>query len=283
MYKERVSPHIFIQQQTVDELAQAYTRDIHPANKQYEDSCNPAKTGAGKYWYGGITSIADATSILTTGWADGAARAMELKETLEAEVPKARSRKRRKVWSGEGDLDVDRAINGDWDTAYRTTMREEVVGSQVCVCLVAAWGGNCEKTAEQLFWSGACMLVLSDVLEGAGYSTRLDAVSKSRHHGNIALNIITMKDYGEPLRVDSLAGVVCHAGIFRSFGFRGLCDAPWNVGPGLGSMIDWDTADHMLKGSSYQPEPNTIRVNDCYTKEAAKNEISRILLKIQGK
>jgi hypothetical protein len=186
------------------------------------------------------------------------------------------------MWREEGDaLDVDRALAGNWDTAYRSTIREWNPGVS-CVTLNVAWGGNCNLTAEQLFWSGAVMVAISDILESAGFSTRINASSRlwfGDYGGKkYSLNTIVVKDHGEPLRVDALAGIVCHAGVWRSYGFMGICQAPWNVGYGLGHCIDgWDEISKVMAECGVVSDPCTINVSDCYNQSCAMAEINKLI------
>jgi hypothetical protein len=281
MYSEEFKDLLFVQEQSVSELSRSYKRDLPLCNVKHTGSCEMQYGGSA--WYGGITKMEQATSILENGWAEGAEKAAFLKDSLQADLPKARTRKRKQTWLAEGDsLDVDRALAGNWDYAYRGTIREWSAGVS-CVTLNIGWGGNCNRTSEELFWSGAVMLCLSDILEGAGFSTKINAVIKLRIFENwskqrYSLNTVTVKDHGEPMRVDALAGVVCHAGIFRTYGFRTICNAPWDVSSGLGQVSDgWEEMNRIIEESGFKPDPNTINVNDCYSREDAIREVTRIL------
>lgn len=276
-YKEFIKNKLFVQEYTIHQFTHIYDEELPACNKQYESQCLlNSSNGVGAEWYGGLTSLDAATRLLDLGWSEGAKRAMELKNNLESELPNMRSRKRRQVWADEGDtLCVDRALQGNWDFAYRTTRREHIVSP--CITFNVGFGGNCFLTAEQLFWSGATMIALSDICESAGYSTRINACCKSSYYGNkYSLMNIIVKNFGEPLRPDAMASVVSAAGIFRSYGFRGICAAPFDVGSGLGRCIEWDEITPVLKEVGYSLEENTINVKDCYTKEAAIAEITRI-------
>jgi hypothetical protein len=141
MYSE-VFKEVFIQEQTVHELSQSYDRPLPAANVDKTDRCDPELNGMRPKWYGGIASKAEAAAVLSSGWEKGATKASKLRESLGVELPRAKSRRRRKVWGSEGaSLNVDRALAGDWDNAYRSTVRELRDGQSTCVTLVAGWGG----------------------------------------------------------------------------------------------------------------------------------------------
>ena len=281
MKSESFGDELYIFERSVSELTNIYNEVIPPCNLQYESGCLPTSPES---WYGGITNIKQAEDLLSQGWQAGAEKALILKDGLEASIPMVKSRKRKPVWCENGaDLDVDRALAGQWDTAYRSMVTELSPGGSQCVTLNAAWGGNCNLTSDQLFWSGACMLVVSDILENAGYSVRLNAINKiSFYTGKFMLNSIIIKDHGEPLRVDALASITAHAGIFRTYGFRCIAQAPFDIGRGFGRSEDWSTTNPILNRYGQGFESNNIQINDCYSQQAAISEIKRIITTIQG-
>jgi hypothetical protein len=284
MYTEIFNNNCFVNEQTVSELAKSYERALPAVNSAYAEVCDPRTNSMGASWYGGLKSKEDAAAILANGWTEGASKASKLRDELGVELPRAKSRRRRKTWSHDGSsLSVDRALAGQWDRAFRSTERELSDGSSTCVTLVAGWGGNCNRTSEELFWSGAVMLVLCDLIEEAGQSVKLCAVAKGQvPNGNTIINSVVVKDHGEPLRIDALAGIVCHAGIFRSFGFRAVASSPWDVGYGLGRSVEWAEADRHLKATTYLKDEGTIRVSDCYSRTSAIAEIKRVVALISG-
>ena len=234
-------------------------------------------------WFGGIGSISEAKGILENGWPEGSAKILKLQEQIEEipeNLPKVKNRRRRQCWANDGEtLDIDRAMVGQWDSAYRSTYREMVDGNQKCVTLVCGWGGNFVCSAEDLFWSGAVMLVLSDILEKSGYSVKLVAASKICHYFyNYSLTRVMIKDHGEPLQIDGLAGILCHASAFRIFGFRALVFCPWDITPKFGRATTWEEIAEPMISCGYQDsEPNSIIVNDCYSEQSAIKEIQRVL------
>lgn len=232
-------------------------------------------------WMGGITSWSLAEGILNNGWTVGADRALKLKDKLTAQLPKIQRRRRKGAWGRKGRLNIERALRGQWDIAYRSHKRQLVAGIAKNITLNVGWGGNCGMTAEQLFWSGTTMLVLAEALTTAGYNVKLAAVAKTASNavrGKVVVKRIVVKDHGEPLRPDALAGIVCHAGIYRSFGFLASMHSPWDIGSGLGTNITWRDLE-AYQGDTGTPEwwEAGIIVKDCYSEHAAIKEIERIL------
>ena len=85
-------------------------------------------------------------------------------------------------------------------------------------CNVSA---NHNVGSEQMFWTGACVVVLADILTNAGFSGQEDLVmsSKNRHTESDKLAAITtVKEPDQPLSISGLASTLCLAGYFRSIG-----------------------------------------------------------------
>lgn len=217
-----------------------------------------------------------------------------MKDDLINDVPAAKSRRRRTVWSDQGDeLNVDRAMRGDWDQAWRKAQRQWTNGPST-VEIAAHFGGNCDKTSDQLFWGGAAALVICDILEDAGYNVAISGYQltnqSARHDGkgdagwgrnNLSVDKVLIKQAGEPLREDAVASVVCSAGVFRTLGFRAIMGADvFNVDGGLGSTSSWQIAEPMLREAGRWPE-EAIKINSVYSRETAIAEIKRVIKMVQ--
>jgi hypothetical protein len=266
---------------SVGEFAQAYELlPVSPLNEGYagEAQIRP-RYGLGPEWYGGLKKTSDAKKLLTDGWVEGAERIMKFRSELASLVPAPRSRRRVPRWDDDGHtVDVDRALAGRWDAAYRTARRETVLGPQM-VELLGTFGGNCSVSAEEMFWNGATALILTDILEEAGYSVRLVSASYTNGGGGLTTTRIELKDSGEPLRIDALASIVCHAGVYRTFGFAAILHSPFDVGCGLGSHVKAPEGNRQL-GSLHNSE--AICLADTSDKEDAVDEIKRVLKLITG-
>lgn len=266
--------------QTLEDLAKGFEIPISAANAEYAGSCEPEEGNPA--WRGGISTREQVTALLNDGWQQGANDLSTLsRDPGFASLPGVRTRKRVSRWSDAGeDLNIDRALRGDWDIAWRTS-RREVTAGPTCIDLISAWGGACGRSAEELFWSGAAMLVACDLLEQAGYRVRLLATmaidsrggSRPTHRADVIL-----KDDHEPLRVDALAGVVCHAGVFRTVGFREICRAPWSVGYSLGSYLGVGS----LPADLAPDAESSIIMPDAYDRASAARNIAAVIRKVQG-
>lgn len=276
--KKTAKGKLFISEFSLAELSGVFSLPASAENQSYANAGDPESYGAWPAkWYGGIRTLGQARDLIAQGWKEGAAKLAQLKSELAVDIPAAKSRRRVPRWMDDGDdLDVDRAMAGQWDTAYRMAKRDWASGTPI-VNLECSWGGNCHQSAEQLFWSGAAMLVLTDILEDAGYSVRLVAVAINGKGDNCHLSRIVVKDAGETLRIDALAGVFCHAGVFRTYGFHTFTRAPWDIGSGLGRMESWDYADQ------YEPcPPGTYRLDASFDMGAAAHNLKKALKDLQS-
>lgn len=172
-------------------------------------------------WLGAPTAR-EAMERATKGWAEGAQRALSMMDGVDVEPPE--SIKRRTMRADQGDeLDVHSVYRGDlnraWSRRTRSPMR-----ARLTIRLVARIDASFTASAESLFWRGAAVLKLTDMLEAAGYRVEIiggqyfSRVDSSTDHA--MLTSFTLKDAGAPLDVEQVAGVLCNAGFFRTFGFR---------------------------------------------------------------
>lgn len=185
-------------------------------------------------WYGGISTRKQATNLLEKGWSEGVERLREVAaEISDAPTPKIRRRVRR--WADDGEeLSIDRALAGQWDHAYSMSTRQTSEGPQI-IDLVGLFGGAGLMTAEEMFWQGAVLAILSDILESAGYRVRLigeDPFATDAFPPAIGSNRVVIKEDHEPVRMDAIASVMCHAGTYRTHGFRMLFNVPLDGGEG---------------------------------------------------
>lgn len=168
----------------------------------------------------GADSPKEAMERVTKGWPEGAQRALSMTDGMDAEPPESIKRRMQKADQGD-ELDVHSVYRGDlnraWTRRHRSPMR-----SRLTVRLVARIDGSFVVNAETLFWRGAAVLKLSDMLEAAGYRVEIVGAQYTNvgggDHGIIDSFIV--KGAGDPLDVELVAGVICNAGFYRTYGFR---------------------------------------------------------------
>lgn len=183
-----------------------------------------------------------ARALLRSGWPEGMARFTQKVGDLQVDLPATRSVRRRARWSDSGDdLAIERVHGGDLEHAWRRTQREEGEGATY-VTLTLDWGANSNANAEELFWSGAVVTVLTDALEAAGRRVTVQLANHNRTTGGSLLAVVILKQAMEPLRMEELVAASAHAGIFRTLGFELWKVAPAYLGWGHGSHRPLTTA-----------------------------------------
>lgn len=153
----------------------------------------------------------------STGWPEGAAR---IRESMgKVAVPALTSVRRRQRWSDAGDeLSRDRLMAGDLDRAWRTTARVNLTAPRI-VRVVVDVAGNCNVSADELFWRGAAGASLSEALTAAGYSVEIVAASVGVGTSNQGENVFTatiVKQANSPLNLTAVAATTASAGFFRT-------------------------------------------------------------------
>lgn len=94
------------------------------------------------------------------------------KKINEFELPELRSRKRKRHYnSEEGDIDVERLLEGS-DNFREATKRQSKEGNSEVTIVVDIVAPHFENS-ESIFWRGAAGLVIADKLNDAGYSVEL--------------------------------------------------------------------------------------------------------------
>lgn len=292
---------------TVDSVrdlrALATTRATLHTNRMTQDESTMADVLRGRVtpfqrdWLGGLNSLPALDALLVDGWSDGARRMRDLSAGLEVPTPQARRRRTR--WSSEdGELDVDRALAGAWDVAYRERRRVLTATPQVLRvgCVV---GGSAIVDADNLTWSGVQGVALTDALEAAGYRVELAAVfveedlstsaRGSRRYGvgnGEAVVTVGVKQADEPLRADHCAAVLAHAGVFRTLMLNAVRLNTIPVLDGTGRPVhgesDMAAVLDVIQANGCEVPAYDILLPAAYTRESASAHICTALAAIGG-
>lgn len=217
----------------------------HPIPSYNEESAKVAtgtKVYASRYrhdpnWFGGLTCRKDAENLIDYGWREGTERGSAISLSLEGTISAIEAIRRRPKWGDEGDmLCADRAMRGDWDIAFQSSGFLRTNGSKI-VTIIGAFGGNWNRSAEELFWNGVQIAVVTDILEGAGYQCEVIGLNVTSHNIEKTTGAvgITAKRAGDPVRIDQLVSVFAHAAVFRTMGFEMIARCQTPVTDGLGS------------------------------------------------
>lgn len=235
------------------------------------------------FYLGRLKNLASVDKRLEGGWKDGSEKSLKLAEGLADKISQPLSIRRRIKWSDNGDeFDRERLNDGHFDTCWRTTHREVAVAVPV-ITIAMSWGANANVSHEQMFWSGAAALALTQVLEKAGYQTSLTAIAPTRYDygGHNQAMCVTVKRAGEYMRSDALASIICLGATFRTYGFMGTYLAPWKISDDLGSHINIESLMPQIIEAGAMDAPQ-ITLPDSRDEYSAKQAIVNALEQLRA-
>lgn len=269
---------VYFAEWTVAELAKAHT---YPTRAKNFNPVTYASVAQDPSFYG-CESVTDAARPLTQGWTEGAAQISALAQTI-GDVVGAKSRARRVRFSDVGDeIEIGRALAGQWEHAFRTTRREWVAGSAV-VEIFTRMGGSCFRSQDELFYRGAAGAVLCDVLENAGYRVRLVAThcAKVQRSGEVCRFDYVLKEAADPLSLDLVAAVACKGSTARALSMRARETAPFRNLSGHGSSEAPEIPADLAAAGEGFPEGAIVIGTDCFDEGSCIAEIRRGLEIVQ--
>ena len=192
-------------------------------------------------------------------------------------LPEPTDVRRQQVWAEDGDeLDYDKLMSGEIESMWRTT-KKNGKGFNPQATLMVSWGGNCNVDADALFWSGAVAIILSDLLEDAGYRTEIvGAMGGLQQSGEYTCSSVCVKELDEPLRTDAVAGALCSAGVFRTVGFKAILAADTEIGFTLGKNVSLEQMPEGMVNEATPFADNMFVIRQCLTKEDAIAEVQRV-------
>lgn len=172
-------------------------------------------------WYGAATGE-EAADRAIQGWPEGAERVRQLLADVEVPEPVNIRRKLRRGDQGD-ELDIHAVYRGALDRAWTRRQRTHH-RSRMTVRLALQLGGSKMMSQEEMFWRGAAVAKLTEALEDAGYGVELMCAESTQQgwRGDELHQLFCLKDAGTPLNLEQVAGVVCNAGFFRTWCFRGM-------------------------------------------------------------
>lgn len=162
-----------------------------------------------------------------------------LDELKHVELPKPKSRKRRRRYSDENgdEVDYDRLRLGQ--PFWRTSRREHAGGEQF-VTLVVDLCAACSVKADKILWRGAAAVLLTHLLEEAGYRVELwgtfrtEGIYTDRKNGaEDMFTAVRLKRPEEMLDMQSLT-IAVSGWFFRTVAFRSFVVDTRKTCPSLG-------------------------------------------------
>lgn len=213
-------------------------------------------------WWGIPGGLRQVMEVTKHGWKDGLEKMRRTLGKLEADFPRVRAKKRRKVRRGQGnELDIHRVYAGDLPRAWNATEKVEVFpgrkrGKKVTIAVEMSASGG--RHGEQLFWRGATATFLAERLTNAGYSVEVQGVITNTDaypngpRGSVVS--ITLKAYDQRLNLESLVCATGLSGFYRYYGFLAKSCLPRNVSCGMGteySMMHLGVPKHIQKNADH--------------------------------
>lgn len=224
-------------------------------------------------WYGIEGGAAAVRAAITEGWPAGVDQMRNALDDIGATL-KPRSVRRVRRWTDQGDsVDMPRVWAGRSDVAWQRCHRESRQGAQL-VTIAANVTALRDVNGRDLFWRGAAVLKLSDLLTEAGYNVRIDAMRYSTGaftSGESILQRVTVKEPTAPLELNSLAAVLCLSGFFRLALFQAQC------------LPDLKSSSLMGHSAVYTSTTGEIvGVERCMSRDAARDWINEQLTMLDG-
>lgn len=231
-------------------------------------------------------SIHEVDKCLEDGWLDNLgkikATTRAVRESVNMVLPDRRRKRRRSDTHGE--VDVDRLLSARMDGLFANKIRSECLTSSPVITLILQWGGNCGMSEEKLFWTSVPALVLTELLENAGYRVHLIAANPGTHtfssvggktKSTSTHVLIDVKRPEQALRTAQLAAMICLPATFRTYGFLAIIQAgemaESTVSHGLGRTAEYarDTIEELF------PE---IKAQDSYVLEYSPNKEAAVAM-----
>ncbi len=200
-------------------------------------------------WFGpdlSESSGAACRKLYATGWQQGAKR---IAATVTQDVPLPQSIRRRRKRGDQGDeLDIHAVYAGHLDNAWWRAQRAARAGRKN-VTIIAPVNIACQYSTDDVFWRGACVAKLADMLSDAGYNVSFVGaiISTGIDNGYTTdmLHTVDLKTASQPLDVPNLAAALAHTGFMRSVGFTLIASQETALSECYG-MNDPGTMNRML-------------------------------------
>ena len=255
------------------------------SNKElFQSITEPSRDDFGKQgdltnWLGAPT-LSEFNNRLQKGWNEG----VEKIQKIATKEINPMSLRRRKIKADQGnDLDIHAVYRGDLSRAWTKTKKQAKAGTTRSVSLICNLSCSHSVTSEKLFWRGASVLKLADVLIQAGYNVSIYGAAGTDCYSKRKLfQFIEIKAEDQPLDISNLASLVAMPG-FKRIKFHGgnvsEADRLNEICPsGLGTPINnYDHAISMLPISQ-----NYFTQGDINDKASAETWIDQVMAKIES-
>lgn len=168
-------------------------------------------------WYGIKGSSNGVKKAIQYGWTDGVNRMLRNMETITGDLKATSIRRVLHRGSSGDELDIHRVYSGSLGDAWTSRKRARRTAPQV-IQIACNIGISYGQEPDELFWRGAAVLKLADLLTEAGYAVELVAFTSSdlANEAGDGLDLCTtVKQSDAPLDLNSMAATFCLAGFPR--------------------------------------------------------------------
>ena len=239
-------------------------------------------------------SWADVVAAVRSPWPEGAETLERLVTELgDLDLPRPVSRRRRvRPSEDDGDeVEFDRLRAGD-PAYWQRPVRERAYGPQR-ICIVSSISTSLIVRPQDIFWRGAVSILLTNLLEQAGYDVELAAGWKvinmygkkdprgrvRRGTGDGLYHTLTLKPAGRPLDEGEVANALS-GWCFRSLWFQTSCLLrPHQCSSSLGTPVRMHPDDPQL-AEAVAGASLTATVDGVFSREAAINWIRKTIATI---
>ena len=211
-------------------------------------------------------------------WPDGMEILEDARKSLKGiELPIPESIRRRKTWSEEtGDsIDIHRLYAGV--PYWRDIEGRQAQGGCPIVTVICNVGSHWGITPEEIVWRGIAALIVTDILEDAGYRVELWAAREGRSQYTRPETLLK-ESHGpmvEPVLVSGLAGWYYRTIVWLSYydreEDRKLCEG---LGSPMGSFSD--EGIELITGQDYTGK--VFCINEVYDKDACVELVKETLV-----
>lgn len=207
-------------------------------------------------WFGPFgRDEARAGRALRDGWPEAVDRVLALAARFRDRLPPPVSMARRIVKADQGDsLELQDVYCGRLDTSWRVPRRQSRRAPRE-VWLANYMGLSAAESGQKLYWRGAAVAVLTDLLAAAGYhvgilsySGQVGAFKEGPDEGTVQLEIV-VKDPKSPLSLEALAGTTVNPAFYRLLYWRWCAAQPHDLQHGLGTPFSYELPPGHLTGT----------------------------------
>lgn len=222
-----------------------------------------------------------ARKVISKGWPHGAKLVESLARKVEEQLAPPKSRRRTRKWADDGDeISLERLEAGSeypWLSSHR-----KLKSACGLVEVVSSWGDSCGASQQQLQWSGAAALCLTDMLEKADYSVELALIAAMNTSPAMIVRV-DLKRMGELVDLEQLAAIAVYPPAWRIYGLASFQLGPTQSGDGIDSHPHSSFERIEANGMwNYRPNVMTLELHGADSERAAVSAVTEALKTLES-